>query len=810
MVSVLEGENVSYDAEDRQLSFLLGGSDGVAHTDQAYRFTYITDITVASRQKLINDVHFSDRPTQTDVKKEYDAHNIQALGIMSRCGWVRITKQDSKNSNTKLSGAEFSIYTKDSSKKLLRSATTNAAGEATLYGLPVGEYILEETKAPTGYVMPLNNTYIVRVTRNTDGTLATTIGNNAPHNRITIENASANDVGNLEISKTVTGTGADNSKEFKFTVAVDNTAGNTYACTRYTPNAGGTTTQTEGTCVFNAQNEVEFNLKHGERVVIKALPRGNDNFTVTEDDYTNDGYVAMPANVGGSILGKSTATAAFTNAFVKGLAITKKLESDDTDRNREFNFTITIANASSKSYVCKYYDGNGIAQPDDVLDFSASGMANFKLKGGHTIVIQGLTRGWAYKVEETEANKNGYKTTMTNNEGSISADVVTAEFTNKLLGSLTINKTVTPGGENDREFVFTIDIPGAANGSYPYTRAGGGAGTLPFTNGKASVKLKHGESITINELVSGWHYTVTEDAAGYAVTKTGDTGSVRSTGSTASFINTAVGKLAITKTVPQGDKQKEFEFTVVVAGASGRYDYTRTDSAGTETNGTLLFTDNKSEFTLKHGEGITFNELPYKAAYTVTETEDTAYYTSKTGDVGIADLTLSTAAFTNTLIESGDDNDPSTPISTGGRLKISKTVKDGEAGMTRSFAFTLRLSDNTRAYAYNGYGISGGVVSSGDTFYLAHGQSIEIMGIAPGTTYTVEEESYPTLGFEAKRSKISGTVDAARVSSADFVNVKTEFPEPPATGDTRFVGAVMILLSCLMYTTAERVKRRRS
>lgn len=113
--------------------------------------------------------------------------------------------------------------------------------------------------------------------------------------------------GSLSIAKTVTGVGADTSKEFEFTVTAS-VAGE---------NLEGTYTVDD----VDGVNSVDFNggkatisLKHGETAIITGLPEGTA-YTVTEADYTTDGYTTTKTGDEGTIVANPTAEAAFTNTF---------------------------------------------------------------------------------------------------------------------------------------------------------------------------------------------------------------------------------------------------------------------------------------------------------------------------------------------------------------------------------------------------------------------------------------------------------------------------------------------------------------
>ncbi|MDO4504999.1 MAG: fibro-slime domain-containing protein [bacterium] len=101
--------------------------------------------------------------------------------------------------------------------------------------------------------------------------------------------------GNLTVSKTVAGNAGETDKEFHFTVTLgDTTVGGKYGDMTFT---GGKAT---------------FTLKHNERKTATGLPAGI-TYTVTEDDYSDDGYVATKIGDTGTIAKDGTSTAVFTN-----------------------------------------------------------------------------------------------------------------------------------------------------------------------------------------------------------------------------------------------------------------------------------------------------------------------------------------------------------------------------------------------------------------------------------------------------------------------------------------------------------------
>ena len=119
------------------------------------------------------------------------------------------------------------------------------------------------------------------------------------------------------------------------------------------------------------------------------------------------------------------------------------------------------------------------------------------------------------------------------------------------------------------------------------------------------------------------------------------------------FINTyRAGTLKVSKTVAGnlGDKNKYFEFKVTLTGENGKtYGASYAVTGGSkDDNPKSIVIGQETTFMLKHGDTLSIANLPYNVTYTVTETADADYETTKTGDTGTINAAEQTAAFTNT------------------------------------------------------------------------------------------------------------------------------------------------------------------
>lgn len=235
--------------------------------------------------------------------------------------------------------------------------------------------------------------------------------------------------GTLTISKTVTGTGADTTKEFRFTITLDGASGS-YPYTGKGVQAG------------TIQSGDTFSLSNGQSITITGLPAGA-NYEVAEDETSAQGYSVESAGSSGTISSTQDRTAAFTNTKLPNstgsLSIRKTVTGQGADLNKKFDFTVTLTNAPD-AYP---YTGNssGTLRSGDTLS----------LANGEEVTITGLPEGTAYTVTEADYSGDGYTTSSTGSAGVISANTVQAAlFTNAWSGtSGTPGNPQNPSGNID-------------------------------------------------------------------------------------------------------------------------------------------------------------------------------------------------------------------------------------------------------------------------------------------------------------------------------------------------------------------------
>ena len=579
-------------------------------------------------------------------------------------------------------------------------AFTNGVAEFTLKhdgikhitGLPTGiTYTVEET-ADDGFT----TTYEGKT-----GTISTTLSTAAVTN--------TRKKGGLDVKKTVVSdAAADQTKDFAFKVTLgDITINGTY-----------------GEVEFK-NGVAEFTLKHDGIKHITDLPTG---ITYTVEETADDGFTTTYEGETGTI-STELATATVTNTRkTGGLDVKKTVVSDAAaDKTKEFSFTVTLGDTSING---TYGD----------VEFT-NGVASFTLKHDVTKHITGLPTGITYTVEETA--DDGFTTTYEGKTGTISTELATATVTNtRKTGDLDVKKTVasSTAGDKTKEFSFKVTLSD--------TTISGTYGEVEFTDGVAEFTLTDSQTKHITGLPTGVTYTVEEETdAGFVTTKTGDTGTIKTELSTATFTNTRKeGGLVVKKVVSSpidADKNLEFTFKVTLDDktVNGKY-------------GGMTFENGVATFKLKDGQSVTATGLAAGLEYTVEETavdNFTITYDGKTGEIVEGDEPK-VATVTNTH--------------TPGELDVTKTVESDRASdYEQVFTFKVTLGDTTINATFDGVEFVNGVA----IFTLKHSETQSITGLPTGITYKVEEDT--AEGFTTTKTGDTGSI-TTETATAAFTNTR--------------------------------------
>ena len=646
------------------------------------------------------------------------------------------------------------------------TTVTIKAGETGFFGTIVYneagtyEYKIKETKGSTNGMIYDETEHTVTVTvaadENTD-VLTATVKYDETKDSLTVTNTFAITTAQPEVTKKVAGdvTAPSYNKDelFKFTLAAGKSTVNGATGTSPMPSEN-TEIEIKGSAagvkgVFGEITYTEAGIYEYTITETKGATNGM-TYDVDEDGNPVEHKVVVTV-AADETTGALTATVKYdgdkdklevTNTFETGdLEISKEVVSPvKADQDKDFTFNIELSIELTGTY-------SGV-------DF-AKGKAEVKVHGGESKTIKGLPTGITYTV--TEANAPGFTLTgKTGDTGSITTTKAEAKFTNtRDKGDLKISKTVVSPipAEQTKEYSFDIQLNEKVNGTFS---------GIEFKDGAAKgIKVKGGESKTIEGLPTGVTYTVTEaEEKLFKTTSTGATGTISATMAEAAFTNERkVGDLEVTKKVISSLStdlsEEEFNFKVTLG-----------DTTISGTFGDMEFDEGVYEFTLKDGEKATATGLPTNVSYTVQEATAEGFVPIKTGDTGTICLSKSIAAFTNVKSE-------------GGLVVSKKVVSAITADHTRTYAIKVTLSDTTINDTYSGVTFENGET----TLNLTDGEVKVIDGLPIGIKYTVTEElteddgKIYTVAYDGEtvaedEKSVSGNIEKDKTKLAQVTNTR--------------------------------------
>ena len=486
--------------------------------------------------------------------------------------------------------------------------------------------------------------------------------------------------GSLTVSKKVEGSGADQAKEFTFTITLDDTSIN----------------ETYSGVEFKA-GVAEITLKGGESKTIEGLPNGV-GYTVTEQDYSAAGYTTT-AKTGdtGTIAAGETKTAAFTNTY--------KAAPAEVTFSGTKTFNGYPEGAALPTFTYTLSEDGKVIDTQTTAGGGSYAFATIKYTeaGEHNYVVKetaGTAAGVTY-----DAKEYSLKVTVTDDgsgklAAAISGDSTTGtdlNFTNTYKAApveVTFkgSKTFTgyPEGADAPTFTYTL----SEDGTVIDTQTTAGAGTITFktlqydTAGEHNyvVKETKGEivDVTYDETTYALVVTVTDDGSGKLTAAiSGDS----TTGTDLNFTNTFARSMTSvegTKTWVECSGEKTHDNAAEIT-----LTLKRSVNGGAEETLDLkpTWTGEKYSFADLEKYDLSGNEY----TYTVTEAPVTGYESTQDG-FNFTNTQVSTI-FTAKKIWVDDDNSYKVrPASVTFMLSDgSKIVLDGtpdETGETEAWVAT--------------------------------------------------------------------------------------------------------------------------
>ena len=548
--------------------------------------------------------------------------------------------------------------------------------------------------------------------------------------------AATEDQGDLEITKNFAGSGLTGDEEAAFTVTVSEPATGTTL-----PN-----TLTIGETTVNAVNNTfTFNLKNGQtakftnanpcKVSIDetAMTGFTTTVSASRDDVEIEGVTSLPVTTV-DIVKNTSAKVTVTNTKNKeeqttetgNLTISKTIEgAPDDHKEDEFNFKVVLKNAEGAddngTYSYKIVD-SATKKEEETKQITSGG--TITLKGGKEAQIEAIPANTQYTVTEDTIPDNWTNTKKDGDSEKIVKDETkTAAFTNTYVeptptgtGDLKISKTVSlPETEKaikeakvgssalerlenrikqaqGEEFTFEVKLSDASDkaveGEFDYTGTLAGEKATGKIKDGGTVTLAHNDSITITGLPEGTKYVVTEEKAdNWEVDEASKKGTISSNGaSEASFTNTALGSLKISKTIKSAsgaelsDDLKATEFTFTVTFTQDDKDVETEFSYIGSKKGKIKSGDS---ITLKGGESITVIDLPVGMNARVEETPVTNWQASAKALLGeMVEYSARTATFTNTYRNGSSGSSSSNTPRTSGTTTTSRTSTPATADDT--------------------------------------------------------------------------------------------------------------------------------
>lgn len=241
------------------------------------------------------------------------------------------------------------------------------------------------------------------------------------------------DIGNLKISKTVTGANADLTKEFKFALTLKKN-GNPFSGVFELDAKNGTKT---GTVAFNENGTTSFTLKHGESICIKNLPAG---VTYEVKETVPAGYTeANGGKYSGTVVKGKTQAANVSNTYNPSyqLTVKKTVKGNQGNKASDFKFQIMLTGNSIPKNINVIKNGKA-----DKITLT-NGIAEFTLAHGDEIIFEKVPSQSKYTITELDGESRGYTVNSTNASGILSKNTEVSFVNTKNVGVPTAAMTNT-------------------------------------------------------------------------------------------------------------------------------------------------------------------------------------------------------------------------------------------------------------------------------------------------------------------------------------------------------------------------------
>lgn len=459
----------------------------------------------------------------------------------------------------------------------------------------------------------------------------------------------------------------------------------------------------------------------------KVIDAQDDMVIVDTISYTGM-QTGLPLTVKSTVMDKATGKAA-KDSDGNDIIVESEILPDETNGSIDVEIPIKGRNLMGKTLVVYeeicYADGVVIAQHKDLKD------------AGQTVTVAGITTTAAI---QTTAGQNDRYTSQTVRD-TVKYYGLTKGTSYTLQGTLMDKATGNAYQENGKDVTASKTFKASATS---------GTETLDFEISSSEAKNK---TLVVCESV----YTDV-DGKQVLVAQHSD---LTDKDQTVEVPDETVGKLKITKTIQNGNKNKAFKFTITLKGSRIK------DSMMLSG---VTFTKGVGTISLKHGESKLIEDIPSGTTYRVVEEQSGLYRPiMTTGDAGtIEDGKTAEASFVNMHLKEEEPGEDEV------NLTVSKKVLPEDAGAGEKFQFTA-VFDHLRAN-WN-YGLSDETEFQSDadgkatvTFTLGKGENVTFLHLPAGCTYRFTEAA----GAYTSSYAVTDAAGLQKIATASGANTEED------------------------------------
>lgn len=459
----------------------------------------------------------------------------------------------------------------------------------------------------------------------------------------------------------------------------------------------------------------------------KVIDAQDDMAIVDTISYTGM-QTGLPLTVRSTVMDKATGKAA-KDSDGNDIIVESEILPDETNGSIDVEIPIKGRNLMGKTLVVYeeicYADGVVIAQHKDLKD------------AGQTVTVAGITTTAAI---QTTAGQNDRYTNQTVRD-TVKYYGLTKGTSYTLQGTLMDKATGNAYQENGKDVTASKTFKASATS---------GTETLDFEISSSEAKNK---TLVVCESV----YT-TVDGKQVLVAQHSD---LTDKDQTVEVPDETVGKLKVTKTIQNGNKNKAFKFTITLKGS--RIKDSMMLSGVTFTNGV-------GTISLKHGESKLIEDIPSGTTYRVVEEQSGLYRPiMTTGDAGtIEDGKTAETSFVNVHLNDEEPGEDEV------NLTVSKKVIPEDAGAGEKFQFTA-VFEHLRAN-WN-YGLSDETEFKSDadgkatvTFTLGKGENVTFLHLPAGCTYRFTEAA----GAYTSSYAVTDAAGLQKIATASGANAEED------------------------------------